>query len=283
MINNVIQLMNIDIFKILDLRHKTFGDLNLCVDAGAASGTYSKKILKINPACDVYAYEPFPGNWIYLDNTLKKHKTAKVIKKALSDESKTRKLYVSSVVDEGNQSFAKNMVGYSSVGTFYGNPDRARKEIDVECTTLDEEIVDRKINFLKMDVQGAEPLVLNGAKQALERGIEMMFIEFSFQPNLLKILQNNQYVCFDTGYTFTSGATTTELLDVGFKNIRPVTLSTGSTAFKAIFQGDYAQLQAPEFKKELKIRFLQTDLICVSLDYLNKFFYIIATELGSKI
>jgi hypothetical protein len=175
------------------------------------------------------------------------------------------------------------MVGYSSVGTFYGKSDRAKKEIDVECTTLDEEIPDRKINFLKMDVQGAEPLVLNGAKQALERGIEMMFVEFSFQPNLLKILQSYQYVCFDTGYTFISGATTTELLDVGFRNLKTVTRSTGSTAFKAIFQGDYAQLQSPEFKKELKIRSFQTDLICVSLDYLEKFFYIVSTEVGSKI
>ncbi|MFM6358619.1 MAG: FkbM family methyltransferase [Planktothrix sp.] len=283
MINNVIQLINIDIFKILELRQKIFGDLNLCVDAGAAAGTYSKKMCNINPQAKVYAYEPFPGNWVHLENTLKEYQTVKIIKKALSDKKETRRLYVSSVVSEGNQSFAKDMIGYSSVGTFWGNADRSKTVIDVECTTLDEEIQDGKINFLKMDVQGAEPLVLNGSKQALERGIEMMFIEFSFQPHLLQILQKYQYVCFDTGYVFSSSSTTTELLDVGFRDLKNATLSTGDTVFTAKFHGDYAQLQSPEFKKTLKIGWLQTDLICVSLDYLKKFFYIIATELGSKI
>lgn len=38
MINNVISLMEIDIFRILELRQKIFQDLNLCVDAGAAVG-----------------------------------------------------------------------------------------------------------------------------------------------------------------------------------------------------------------------------------------------------
>jgi FkbM family methyltransferase len=283
MINNIIQLVDIDIFKILQLRQKIFGDLNLCVDAGAAAGIYSKKILDINPKAEVYAYEPFPGNWIHLDKTLQEYQTVKIIKKALSDKKETRKFYVSSVVSEGNQSFAKHMMGYSSVGTFYGNENQSKTAIDVECTTLDEEITNRKINFLKMDVQGAETLVLNGAKQALTQGIEMMFIEFSFQPHLLQILQKHQYVCFDTGYVFSSSSTTTELLDVGFRNLKQSTLSTGATAFNAIYQGDYAQLQSPEFKKALKIGWMQTDLICVSPDYLKKFFYIISTELGSKI
>lgn len=283
MINNIIQLVDIDIFKILQLRHKIFGDLALCVDAGAAAGIYLKKILDINPKAEVYAYEPFPGNWIHLDKTLKEYPTVKIIKKALSDKKETRKFYVSSVVSEGNQSFAKNMIGYSSVGTFYGNENQSKTTIDVECTTLDEEIIDRKINFLKIDVQGAETLVLNGAKHALTQGIEMMYIEFSFQPHLLQILQSHQYVCFDTQYIFSSGATTTELLDVGFRNLKELTVSTGGSAYQGIYQGDYAQLQSPEFKKAMKIGWLQTDLICVSPDYLKKFFYIISTELGSKI
>ncbi|MGA8894202.1 MAG: FkbM family methyltransferase [Planktothrix agardhii] len=244
MINNIIQLVGIDIFKILQLRHKIFGDLALCVDAGAAAGIYSKKILDINPKAEVYAYEPFPGNWIHLDKTLQEYQTVKIIKKALSDKKETRKFYVSSVVSEGNQSFAKDMIGYSSVGTFYGNENQSKTAIDVECTTLDEEIIDRKINFLKMDVQGAEPLILNGAKHALTQGIEMMFIEFSFQPHLLEILQRHQYVCFDTQYVFTSGATTTELLDMGFRKLKQLTLSTGATAFNAIYQGDNVTLDS---------------------------------------
>jgi len=275
--------MDIDIFKILELRQKIFGDLNLCVDVGAAAGIYSKKIFNINPKAEVYAYEPFPGNWIHLENTLKEYQTVKIIKKALSDKKETRRLYVGSVVSEGNQSFAKDMIGYSSLGTFYGNADTSKTVMDIECTTLDEEIQSGKINFLKMDVQGAEPLVLNGSKQNLERGIEMMFIEFSFQPDLLQILHKHQYVCFDTGYVFSSSSTTTQLLDVGFRDCKKVTLSTGDTVFSAKYHGDYAQLQSSEFKKALKIGWIQTDLICVSIDYLKKFFYIIATELGSKL
>lgn len=185
-------------------------------------------------------------------------------------------------MEEGNKSFASKMKGYSSVGSFYGYSDRSKQVIDVECTTLDSEIQDRKINFLKMDIQGAEPLVLKGSQNTLATGIEMMFIEFSFQPHLLQILQNHRYVLFDTEYVFSSQAKMTELLNFGFRNLKEITLSTGSTAYKAIYQGAYDRLQSADFKNNLKIGFIQTDLICVSIDYLKKFFYIVATELGSN-
>ncbi|WP_071515518.1 FkbM family methyltransferase [Geitlerinema sp. PCC 9228] len=282
MINNVIQLMDIDIFTILERRQKIFGDLNFCVDAGAAAGLFSSKIFDINPATEVYAYEPFPGNWVYLENRLKKYEGAKICKRALSDKLETRKFYINSVVDSNNSSFAKNMLGYSSVGTFFGKSDRSQQIIDVECVPLDEEIQNRNVNFFKMDVQGAEPLVLKGASHALEQGIDMMFIEFSFQPKLMQILKDYKYVCFDTEYLLVSEAQDTELLKSGFSNLKQVTLSNGVIARKAKYHGFHANLQSSDFRRKLKINFLQTDLIAIHKYYLNKFFYIISLELSQK-
>ncbi len=278
MINNALQVLNIDVFDILKHRHTVFKDLKLCVDAGAAAGMYSKRILDINPDAELYAYEPFPGNWVHLETTLQPYKTVQIVKKALSNKQECRKLFVSSVVETGNTSFARNLLGYSSVGTFWGSSASKCQMFDVECTTVDSELPDKQISFFKIDVQGAETLVLNGSAEALRRGIDMLFIEFSFQPGLLPLLKGYEYVCFDTEYLFTSGASPARLLEAGFTAIQPLQLSTGQTAYKANYQGDYSHLQSQDFKSQLAIGFCQTDLICVSKDYLRRFFSIIANH-----
>ena len=282
MINNVISLAEIDICDILKVRQKIFQDLDFCVDVGAAAGLFAQKILDINPQCEIYAYEPFVGNHPYLEKNLSDYQNVKIIKKALSNQPEKKKFYVDSVVEEGNTSFASDMLGYSSVGTFVGSSKQAKFILDVECTTLDHEITNQKINFLKMDVQSAELSVLQGGIKAIQRGIEIMFIEFSFQPYLLNFLRDHQYVLFDTEYVFTSQVTTDKLSQAGFQNIKQITLSTGSVAYKAIYQGNYDYLISPHFRNEFKIEWLQTDLICVDIRYFEVFMLLLGITIGSK-
>lgn len=284
MINNLISLTDITIYDILELRQKVFQDLDFCIDVGAAAGIFSQKILQINPNCKIYAYEPFPGNFPHLEKNLSNYHNVKIIKKALSNKKEKKKFYVSSVVEDGNKSFAHDMIGYSSVGTFYGNEDQAKFVLDVECTTVDEEIKNHKINFCKMDVQGAELSVLEGAVNTImQTGIEIIFMEFSFQPYILNFLRNFNYVLFDTDYIFTSQANIDDLLKAGFRNIERITLSTDALAYKATYQGSYDYLASSAFRNQFKIGWLQTDLICVDINYLEKFMLLLSIKLGSNI
>ena len=58
--------------------------------------------------------------------------------------------------------------------------------VDVEMTTLDNFVDEnniKKIDILKMDVQGAEFMVLNGAKKTFEKGIvNMIYTEIIMLP-----------------------------------------------------------------------------------------------------
>lgn len=151
----------IDILKVMVKKSENI----VFVDVGAHIGYYTCIAAKIiDKKGEVYAFEPEPFNYsllmknIYINN----FKNVLPVNKAISDKKGKIKLFLS--YEGGQHSIAHGQCCYSSV--------------EVETITLDEFFKDKKIDIIKIDVEGAEPFVIRGGSKIL-RNVKCMFIEFS--------------------------------------------------------------------------------------------------------
>lgn len=99
--------------------------------------------------------------------------------------------------------------------------DLGREQIQVETVRLDE-IVQEKIDFIKIDVQGFELQVINGAKKLFDNNNDLKMI-FEFYPHLLKL--NNVdpedflYKLIDMGYNIYDIGAGNNLINYDVENI----------------------------------------------------------------
>jgi len=142
------------------------------LDIGAHIGYYT--LLAANLVGEngrVFAFEPYPHNFAVLEKnvTINGYKNVVLIQKAVSDKCGHINLFLS---EYGTLHSLSNQVG--------------KKSIVVEAVTLDEFLgKDCKVDVIKVDVEGAEMLVLLGADRLIRtNGNLKVFTEFS--PGYLK-------------------------------------------------------------------------------------------------
>ena len=283
MINNF--LVKLPFFKhdlIYDLIK--YQDLRLCLDIGAASGAMTRKIkLAGSVRTQIFAFEPFPGNHKYFSETTKGLSGITLFKKAVSSEPGVFRFHVGSVV-AGDEKGWESMTGYSSVGFLIDEKgfnsvtkNSQSMEIEVEAVTIND-VVDRHVDFMKVDVQGGEFGVLKGCQRLIETyGIDIIYLEFNGDKRILDLMNEHGYCIFDTEYLIvpTKDIEQSMLEDMGFHRFRSINLSTGRTAYFAslnLTDGDYCSFlnQANQ-----KIGTVQTDLIFVHPNFLSSFLRII--------
>jgi FkbM family methyltransferase len=128
-----------------------------CIDVGANEGTILKDMLKFAPRGEHMAVEPIPH---LAGDLTDRFPQVEVLECALSNAS-------------GSSTFqlVTNNPGYSGLRRRYyefGEP--VIKEITVQMKTMDDVYPeDRPLDFVKIDVEGAEFLVLEGGKETLKR------------------------------------------------------------------------------------------------------------------
>jgi len=118
----------------------------------------------------VYAFEPEPINY----KTLKKNieinnlNNIEAVNKAVSDKKAELDFYVSNSFNKGTHSLVYNPVQHSKV------------PIKIECLPLSEFIEHNNINridFIKIDVEGAEYEVIKGMENAIKRFKPILLVE----------------------------------------------------------------------------------------------------------
>lgn len=132
----------------------------LIVDAGANIGTFSLYALSQNPECRVVAIEPSPASLERLRALLKTHQVdsrCTVIHGALGSGEG-----VTTIADRGGSQFRR---------TGYGG-------ISVPMLGLDAALPAGEIDFLKMDIEGAEYDTLGAASTAALKRIRRIAIEY---------------------------------------------------------------------------------------------------------
>lgn len=115
----------------------------------------------------VFAFEPDPANFKLLKKNIKLNnsKNIKLIQKAASDKKGKQKLFLST--------FSSNM--HSLIYNEFSQPGG---KIDVEVTTIDDYFKDYKgkIDFIIMDIEGAEPKALEGMSKTLNKNKKIKII-----------------------------------------------------------------------------------------------------------
>lgn len=136
------------------------------IDVGANIGYYTLILAKIvGEKGRVYAFEPDPENFKLLEKNIKvnHYKNVTAVNKAVGSENSKVNLYLSEE-NKGNHKIY--------------NDSTKRSFVEVDLISLDSFFKKQKIDFIKMDVEGSEAGVINGAKSLLLKNKPLLFTEF---------------------------------------------------------------------------------------------------------
>lgn len=165
---------------------------DICIDAGANYGWYATLLAQMNVK-EVHAFEPVLPTYKKLEENFKLLENKKNIflnHFALGNETKDIKLHI----------FENQPNGHASISTM-GNTKYI--EYDSKMITLDDYLLKncgktKAINFIKVDIEGAELLFLQGAKNVFKQTVPPLIImemalqtskHFGYKPNdLLKFI-----------------------------------------------------------------------------------------------
>lgn len=249
----------------------------VCVDVGAAAGDTARLMLNAKPS-RLYAIEPFPGNWQFLERQVTAHKNAQsglsrveILKAAAAAAAGKRNMICTSQV-VGQEKGWEDRVGYSSVSRFPRNNEAGNLEVD--CIVIDDTIPE-PISFLKIDVQGAEREVLDGCERHFNgEHVDLCYVEYAGEVDLLPFFEKFGFTVYYTPTLVVSreGGVTQNI--EGARRVSSKPLSTGSVG--EIFWADATPTESadlPAYYKTLRkhCQYAQTDLICVAPHFQQAF------------
>jgi len=142
------------------------------IDIGANVGFYTVILARlVGPKGQVISFEPEPENFSFLEKTIKINDFKNVLayQLAVTDKSGTGKLFLSADNKGDHRLY--------DPGNF-----KSQSRIDIPLTTLDDFLTEKdfnRVDLVKMDIQGAEGLVLKGMKNTLRKNKNIkLFLEF---------------------------------------------------------------------------------------------------------
>ncbi|MEK7551540.1 MAG: FkbM family methyltransferase [Patescibacteria group bacterium] len=159
-----------------DLFKKNIKSGDIILDIGAHIRYYTLIAAKIvGNKGKVYAFEPDPKNFQILKRNTEenKYKNVVLVNKALSNKSGSIKLFLN-----------KENTGDHRI---YDSADN-RKSINIQAITLDDFFKDKakKVDLIKMDVQGAEVHIFNGGNNLIKRNNNIKILT-EFWPHGLEL------------------------------------------------------------------------------------------------
>jgi len=167
-------------FEILRVFRKLLKNSRTVFDVGAHIGKYAIMSAGLNPSAKVYAFEGFPDNTrvLKINKEINNLHNLEIIGSALSDKIGKEKFYIS-------------QTGLMT--------EKSEKSEFVETETIDNFLQKNKIHFIdliKIDVDGKEQNVLEGANRSLSQGkIKNIIIEIDInnKKEVIGVLSKNNY------------------------------------------------------------------------------------------
>jgi FkbM family methyltransferase len=149
------------------------------IDAGAHDGTYAEYIFNLKPSVTIHCFEPTTSAFNELTVRLANEINAGKLfanNEGLSTETGEAELFIYNELDQRNSLHLNTSHDYDT--------SILHKE-KIKLTTLDEYVEKKQISqidFLKIDVEGHETKVIEGAENALKKKI-IKCIQFEYNNN----------------------------------------------------------------------------------------------------
>lgn len=185
--------------QLLEFLAKKDVQINTLFDVGANDGTYSLLLSEIFPKANIHAFEPVPDTYQAAEKALKDKPNVALHQLGLYKENCTLDIYN----DSDNPNNQISSVYAEGLVDFYATT--ALHKLKIEVKTLDsfcEENGIRSIDFIKIDVEGAELAVLQGAEKMIRNnGLRIVQFEFNdfnissrtFMQDFYKLLKGYRF------------------------------------------------------------------------------------------
>ena len=159
-----------------ELMKKEIKNGDVVLDLGANIGYYTLIFAKlVGKTGKVFAFEPDPTNFALLKKNVEinGYKNVVLVNKAVSNKTGKLKLFL------GENNFAGHKIYDSNEG---------RKFVEIDSVILDDYFRDKpsKIDFIKMDIEGAEYLAVKGMSNLLNKNKKIKMIS-EFSPKGVKM------------------------------------------------------------------------------------------------
>ena len=195
------EILNFDSYEKdhLDMMLKLIDKNTVFYDIGANIGWYSINLAKLVRGIKVFAFEPIPKTFGFLEKNVKINQMQNIESYNFGFSNKEDELkFFYYPEGTGNASIA-NVSGRENV-----------QKITCKVKRLDDFVAEKKtgIDFIKCDVEGAELLVFQGGIHSIEEFKPIIFTEmlrkwsakFNYQPNdIIRLLHSIGYKCFVVG------------------------------------------------------------------------------------
>jgi len=180
---------------------KLIKDCQVIFDIGSNIGWYSIYLDKFNGVEKIHSFEPIPANFKKLNSNLELNNTTKVLANnfGLSDSNEFLGMYYNS-----------SLTGATSIKQ---NIDICDELIQCQFKKMDDYVLENnvnKIDFIKIDIEGAELLALKGGLYSIQKFLPILFLEllrkwsanFNYHPNdVINLLKDLGYSCYSVGKT----------------------------------------------------------------------------------
>lgn len=176
---------------------KIINENDFCIlDIGSQSGSYTL-LSKFCEKTVWYSFEPDPKSFDCLLENLKLNKIGNVnaFNIGISDVSEIKKLNVCKN-HSGLNTFGEGILNFNSENT---------ETIEVTVKTIDELFLQTKVDLIKIDTEGCEFNVINGAKKVIKKYKPKIFLEY-YDLNLRqfnKTIDDLNILISDIGYKIT--------------------------------------------------------------------------------
>lgn len=151
-------------------------------DVGANIGLYSICYSKIFDDPKIYAFEPVKKNYKTLISNIKKNKIKFIKAKNFGFLNKKKNIKIG-IPDANIHDRYKDNINDGLFSIF-----AKKKEFKIKLVPLDLFVKENKINnidFIKIDVEGAEGLVLDGARKSIKKFKPIIQLEFNKLTEIL--------------------------------------------------------------------------------------------------
>lgn len=182
------------------LMHQHIKKGDVVLDIGANIGFYTKILSGlVGETGKVYAFEPDKTNFSHLINNAGNLKNVEFLNKAVSDKTGKITLYKSELLNVDHKTY---------------ETENYTEKIEIDCVAADDVVIDKKVDFIKIDIQGFEYFAFQGMQEIFNANKNLKIIT-EFYPlglhnakisalDFFELLWNNNFIVHKTENNTTS-------------------------------------------------------------------------------